>query len=248
MYDTGSSQAWVYSKHGCQMDGQGRCPMIESKMFDHLTSSTYKEYSDDIVQLSYALGTVEGKVVSDRFCFDPKLEDLCIDDLKFLFVDQGYQMDNYKSSGFVGMSPQSASWQDPPSFMQQVTEKIDHEKFKAVFSFLFSKTLLRNGVMTFGSYDLGKYSKSGLEQDLFWAEMTENKHYWTLRLGGVKFSGSRRNLLPNTTNLVMDTGMTFCIVPIEDFQDMTSYLFHNHKVVFQESQVYNGFYMGLVTP
>jgi hypothetical protein len=105
MFDTGSSQAWAYSKRGCNQGAVSTCPPIYEDMFDHIKSNTFEAGDDEAVYLRYALGAIQGYQVHDKFCFDSKIEDLCVDKLTFILVDSAQQMENYKSSGFIGLSP-----------------------------------------------------------------------------------------------------------------------------------------------
>ena len=69
-------------------------------------------------------------------------------------------MENYRSSGFVGISPGVSNETDSPlPFFPQMFESFKKNGHESVFSFYFSKSIFRDGVMTFGGYNTQKFGK-----------------------------------------------------------------------------------------
>ena len=100
-------------------------------------------------------------------------------------------------------------------------------------------------MMTIGGWDAEKYGIPGSKnEDLLWSNLARNKNYWTVHVDKITMHGEQ--MLKNTSNIVLDTGMTFSIVPVDDFREIAMFLFTNYGVKFQESATYQGFFMGLI--
>lgn len=93
-------------------------------------------------------------------------------------------MDNYQCSGFVGLAPVSQI-DGQKSFIQQVDES-KTDGMPAVFSIYLTKEEYYYGKFVFGGYDL-KYAATGLgPDDIFWADLHSNQHYWVANMGSIK--------------------------------------------------------------
>ena len=111
------------------------------------------------------MGQVEGYISEDSLCLD--LQNCLSNKIEFLLVDSAADTQNYKSSGFLGLSPRGRTGM--PSFLSQIMRKTN---YKPVFSFFLNNGLYRHGMFTFNGYDLKKYAKPGLtEQDVMWMDM-----------------------------------------------------------------------------
>jgi len=71
-------------------------------------------------------------------------------------------------------------------------------------------------VITIGGYDAEKYAT----EDLKWHDLI-NKFWWTLKLDGVKLGGE--DLPIRTSQVIIDTGTSFTLVPNNDFRVIQGY-------------------------
>ena len=85
-------------------------------------------------------------------------------------------------------------------------------------------------MVTFGGYDVEKFAKPGLkEKDVFWASSVSNEKYWTLNMNSV-FLG--KDKVPDIVSkyVIMDTGVSYSLIPSDDFAAITSLLKKNFDV------------------
>ena len=71
LFDTGSSDAWIYSNDQCQQS-TNYCPKDVDK-FNETKSTTLNNYDDQQLNITYNIGLgqsalIEGNIASDRFC------------------------------------------------------------------------------------------------------------------------------------------------------------------------------------
>lgn len=91
-----------------------------------------------------------------------------------------------------------------------------------MFSVYLSKTPKINGSITFGGYDLAQYAKPGLtDHDIFWADVSKQEHYWTICMTQAGLE-DKTNSIPlsgiKAKYAIMDTGVSYSLVPGYDFQ------------------------------
>ena len=195
LLDTGSPDLWVYSQQACEETQE--CPARDSYYVEGV-GRDYKEFEDQgEYNVSFALGSVQGSIAQDRICIgsDTTEEEQtgaagCIErPVKFLKVSRAAQMDNYQSSGFLGLAPRSQI-PDHKSFIEQVDES--EEGMQAVFSIYLTKEEYYYGKLVFGGFDL-KYAASGLtSDDIFWADMHSNHNYWVANMGSISFKEKQK--------------------------------------------------------
>jgi len=105
------------------------------------------------------------------------------------------------------------------------------------FSFYLSKNPSEDGVLTFGGYDM-KFAKSGLsEKDIFWSNMVKGEKYWTVGMSDVGFV-DKKQYSPLTEvkpkYAIMDTGVSYAIIPSRDFETIKNELSSNYNATFKE--------------
>ena len=84
-----------------------------------------------------------------------------------------------------------------------------------MFSIYLTTSVNYKGMLTFGNYDVKKFAKSGMtDDDIFWADLATNKYYWTVHMEKMKLGDSLLGI--QTTNLILDSGMSFAIIPMAD--------------------------------
>jgi len=90
-----------------------------------------------------------------------------------------------------------------------------------MFSFFLSRTPEEDGSITFGGYDLVQYAKAGLrDKDIFWGDINKNEKYWTLAMEATALEGAngREDALDiKAKYAIMDTGVSYALVPSADF-------------------------------
>lgn len=85
-------------------------------------------------------------------------------------------------------------------------------------------------MVTFGGYDVEKFSKPGLkEKDVFWASSVNNEKYWTLNMNSVFLGKNKVNDIISKY-VIMDTGVSYSLIPTDDFNALISLLKKNFGV------------------
>ena len=85
------------------------------------------------------------------------------------------------------------------------------------------------GAIVFGEddYNLENYAQVGLtEDDVVWIDLARNKNYWTVSMNELKLGDDELDL--EGTELIFDTGMSFGIVPIKDYNTIKNHLGSNY--------------------
>ena len=85
------------------------------------------------------------------------------------------------------------------------------------------------GAIVFGQddYDLETYAQAGLTQeDVVWIELSRNKNYWTVQMNNLYFGDEELDLEAN--QLIFDTGMSFGIIPPNDYKQIKEHLEENY--------------------
>ena len=83
-----------------------------------------------------------------------------------------------------------------PGFIAQLRQnKIFQKNFESIFSIYLSNDKKTPGDISFGGYDLKKFSKKGLgEKDIFWADQSRNEAYWAVNSKNIQF-GENKSLV-----------------------------------------------------
>jgi hypothetical protein len=85
-------------------------------------------------------------------------------------------------------------------------------------------------MVTFGGYDVALYAKPGkTEKDVFWANTVKNEKFWTLNMGSISL-GTKEVEDIKSRYVIMDTGVSYALVPAVDFVTLTSNLDKNYGV------------------
>lgn len=62
----------------------------------------------------------------------------------------------------------------------------------------------------------------------------------------VRFSDMPKKLNIEAKHFILDTGMSFGIIPIQDFNAITEYLFYDKLVDFEESEHFEGYFTAIM--
>lgn len=111
------------------------------------------------------------------------------------------------------------------------------DQLSSTFSFYLSKQPEQDGMVTFGGYDLAQYAKPGSsENDIFWSKMIKNEKYWTVGMSDVGVKDKKGKVMslydikPNYA--IMDTGVSYAIIPSKDFEAIKDTLTNSYNVTF----------------
>ena len=86
------------------------------------------------------------------------------------------------------------------------------------------------GNIKFGGYDLNKYAPAGsTDQDIIWTNLAEESEGWTIPMNGVKFMNGT-SLDVKASQLTLDTGLSYALVPPRDIDDLINKLTHMSNV------------------
>lgn len=110
-----------------------------------------------------------------------------------------------------------------------------------MFSFyLTSKPNQPGSFVTFGGYDLSKYAKPGAKaDDIFWGTIVHSERYWTLNMAQVSLNEQKDNQVLEDIKAryaIMDTGVSYAIIPVDDFLLIKEYLKSNFSVSCKEPE------------
>lgn len=135
-------------------------------------------------------------------------------------VEQARNMESYRQSGFVGLAPtsQAASY---PGFITQTNLN---------FGVFLSNNPLKMGAIVFENdltTNLETYAQVGkTKDDIVWLNLSQNKYYWTTEMNQLSFGDKEVDI--EGTDLIFDTGMSFGIIPINDYNKIVEHLQVNH--------------------
>lgn len=145
-----------------------------------------------------------------------------------------------KFSGLIGLAPDGES-SDMKTFLDQIdnggnpaTNSLTVKKttpISAIFSIYLSQG--QAGKVIFGGYDLEKYAKKGsTEQDIFWSSLPNHgkDKYWTVGMKQVDFGKSRITPEDSSRRVVLDTGLTYAMMPFKDFNRLIQILKTDHQI------------------
>jgi saccharopepsin len=151
----------------------------------------------------------------------------CVHNAVFLAVKEATDIEKDKFSSIVGLGPKSDVGR-MPSFIEQVAGLGGvggEDDVAPIFSIFLTNKDQTNGAITFGGYDLPKYAQSGkTEGDVFWAEMAHAQTYfWVMNMGDIKFADGAK-LEVDSKHMILDSGLTYALIPSEDFNKLTALL------------------------
>ena len=114
----------------------------------------------------------------------------------------------------------------------------DKSSISPIFSVYLTTGQWRKGSLQFGGSNVDKYTKKGLtDDDVHWADLADNKYYWTLNLGpSIKVGDEELNLNSNSKYVIMDTGMSLGMIPQSDFTLIKNVLKQDYNVQILISQ------------
>jgi hypothetical protein len=233
MFDTGSPMVYFLTEN-CD---KAQCPQ-ETK-FSLSQSSTYKTNFDKInepLKHCYGQGCVTGDVSKDYFCFSEKDEKKhCLNGAVFLAVNEASDIDKDKFSGIVGLGPASDVGR-LPSFIEQIAGlggAGGEAEMAPIFSIFLTNKDGTAGKITFGGYDVEKFAAPGkTEKDVFWASMAHAATYfWVMRMGDIGFGDGHKMQNLVSKHMILDSGLTYALIPSEDFKEVTSLLEKKYGVV-----------------
>jgi len=177
----------------------------------------------------YGQGCVTGDVSKDNFCFgqsDDKKN--CLNGAVFLAVNEASDIDKDKFSGIVGLGPASDVGR-LPSFIEQIAGlggAGGEAEMAPIFSIFLTNKDGTNGKITFGGYDVEKFAAPGkTEKDVFWASMAHAATYfWVMNMGEIGFSDGNKMQSLISKHMILDSGLTYALIPTEDFKILTTLL------------------------
>lgn len=140
---------------------------------------------------------------------------------------------NDRFGALIGLAPKSSET-NLPAFMSQIKGDTENGKeLDPLFSIYLSRADGDDGVITFGGYDVKEYGKEGLgDKDVFWGKANQFEKYWTIPMDNValvtrgedKVMASSEELPWHNRQMILDTGVSYTLVPLEDFQFLVNLL------------------------
>jgi hypothetical protein len=93
-------------------------------------------------------------------------------------------------------------------------------------------------MVTFGGYDLSQFAKPGSgDSDIFWSKMIKNEKYWTTAMSDVGLKDKKGKFSPmydiHPNYAILDTGVSYAIIPSHDFEKIKDELTNNYNVTFE---------------
>jgi len=138
----------------------------------------------------------------------------CIENASFIAVDSAKDIGRDRFSGIVGLSPFQGESSGLPSFISQGED---------IFSFYLSKDSSKPGKIVLGGYDVDQYGKQGLtENDINWIELADDS--WTVPMSSVSFKGGDEAIPIKSTQMLLDTGLSYSMAPQDDITIMETAL------------------------
>lgn len=182
------------------------------------------------MEYGYGSGYINGYLEEMQLCFEQGDKAPCINKMKILQADQATGVENDRFAGIIGLAPTSTE-KNLQAFMkqlQQINTFGEKDSLQPMFSVFLSKTPEEDGSITFGGYDLAQYAKAGAtESDVFWGNVNQNENYWTLGMSGAGLldtSGKHADIAVKAKYAIMDTGVSYAILPTDDYSALTKQL------------------------
>lgn len=200
IFDTGSSNLWVPSKH-CRLFNIA-CKTHHK--YDSQKSSTYAKDGSKF-EIKYGSGAMEGFVSQDKVC----VAGACVKDQKFAEAtkEPGVAFIAAKFDGILGMGWNTISVNKLPTVFDNMVEQglVD----EAVFSFWLN----RNPAEANG----GQLVLGGVDESLYTGEINymplTKKAYWEVRMDGMTVGGDSGMVCNGGCQAVLDTGTSLIVGP-----------------------------------
>ena len=138
-------------------------------------------------------------------------------------------MQSYKQSGFIGLAPMNPD-SEYPGFQSQSPVN---------FGVFLSDNPYKLGQLVFGAedYDIDTYAQKGLKKDnAIWLDLARNRNYWTVNIKNMYMEDQELDL--QGTDFIFDTGMSFGLIPINDFDTITTHLAVNYNCTWTHEHGY----------
>eukprot|EP00347_Sterkiella_histriomuscorum_P000125 403377076 len=231
IFDTGSAWIWVCSENCEACRPQSR--------YSEGLSKTYRKVSDDPILITYGTGQVIGEQGTEKICL--MKNSFCAENVSFLTVtDMSPDLSGLRADGILGMSPSKQATQADLLINELYSQGSIDEK---VFS-LYIQPEEKNSKITIGGYDLESFVKpdqNGVKK-IYWHDLS-NTNYWTLGLKKA-FYGDHQ-LQPTVSNVIVDSGTSYMLIPTEDFKQFTDIM--SDQYICGRQRAYNNLYACLCT-
>jgi cathepsin D len=206
IFDTGSSNLWVPSKH---------CPLTDiacllHHKYDSSKSSSYKQDGRNF-SITYGSGSMAGFVSKDKVCIDT----VCANDQEFA---EATTLPNIpfalaKFDGILGMAyPQISVDKLNPVFNTMMKQGAIKEP---VFAFWLNRNpnqTTDGGELTLGGLDSSKYTNP-----MTWMQVTKDG-YWQIKMDGVSIGATK--VCENGCQAIADTGTSLIAGPTEEIKQI----------------------------
>lgn len=149
-------------------------------------------------------------------------------------VDTATGVSKDRFAALIGLAPRSSE-SNLPSFLSQVRlqDSVREQKeLSPLFSIYLSKKDGDDGVITFGGFDVKEFGKKGLtDNDVFWSKASPSEKYWSIELSDVSLLPNGAEYASDTLaysqrQLILDSGVSYCLVPARDFSYLLNLLHH----------------------
>lgn len=200
--DTGSAWLWLPST-SCL----AQCPNARA-FFDPAKSATY--HSLELrMELKYGMGRAVGQLSADRTA----IAGAEAGDHAFILIDSNSDMNNLQGDGILGLAFSSLSSGFPTLITRLKTRGSIQS---AVFSiYLTRETSGLSSAVTFGGFDLGKYSAG---EAVRYVPVQGNVGYWSVALTGLYVSNEP--VAPGVNMAIIDSGTSFIYGPSSAVQSL----------------------------
>lgn len=211
VFDTGSSNLWVPSKHCSLLDIACR---VHSR-YDSSKSSTYVKNGTSF-SIRYGSGSLVGIVSEDSV----KLGDVTVKSQLFAEAvkQPGISFIAAKFDGILGMAFGSISVNRiVPVFQTMVSQGLVQN---TVFGFWLDRNLNSSSG---GELVLGGTDSTHFDGDLTYIPLTQET-YWQVHMNGIKVSGSSSSYCSGGCNAILDTGTSLIAGPAAEIEKLNKQL------------------------
>ena len=143
-----------------------------------------------------------------------------------LLADHAEGMDQFRTSGFIGLAPESHNADGLATLPEQLdaVEDPDHQ-ISSTFAIYMTRNFLYSGAITFAGFDM-KYAEAGkTETDITWYTLAKDRKYWEIESKDMQFGeNNAKNLNAKPMRVIFDTRKKYNIVPIDIFKNIEEFL------------------------